>query len=105
MAHMDEGTAINVGAAALVAAYVIHWFRLRQTKLRMRDFLAGCFNGDLPFDQFARPAQEFSSRRFMGSPSAKPSFRRRFSAQPRRSWPGLPIPLRPRGSFWLRSPT
>jgi hypothetical protein len=73
---MDERTAINVGAAALiaalvVAAYAIRWFRLRQTKRRMGEFLAGYFNGDLPLDQLARRAREVASRRFMGSPECQ----------------------------------
>jgi hypothetical protein len=73
---MDERTVINVGAAALVAAllvaaYVIRWLRLRQTKQRMRECLAGYFNGDLPLDQLARRAQEIASRRFTGSPECQ----------------------------------
>jgi hypothetical protein len=75
-ARMDERTAINVGAAALVAAllvvaYVIRWFRLRQTKRRMGEFLAGYFDGDLPFDQLARRAREAASRSFLGSPECQ----------------------------------
>jgi hypothetical protein len=73
---MDERTVINVGAAALiaallVAAYVIQWLRLRQTKQRMEECLAGYFNGDLPLDQLARRAQEIASRRFTGSPECQ----------------------------------
>jgi hypothetical protein len=69
---MDENTAINVGAAALVAAllviaYIARWLRLRATKRRMREFLAGYFNSDLPFDQLARRAREVASRSFLGS--------------------------------------
>ena len=50
---MDERIAINVGAAALiavllVAAYIIRWLRVRETKRRMGEFLAKYFNGDLP---------------------------------------------------------
>jgi hypothetical protein len=73
---MDERTVINVGAAALiaallVAAYVIRWLRLRLTKQRMGECLAGYFNGDLPLDQLARRAQEVANRRFMGSPECQ----------------------------------
>jgi hypothetical protein len=73
---MDERTAINVGVAALivvllVAAYIIRWLRLRETKRRMGEFLAGYFNGDLPIDQLARRAREVASRRFMGSPECQ----------------------------------
>jgi hypothetical protein len=73
---MDERTVINVGAAALVAAlviaaYVIRWLRLRETKRRMGDFLAGYFNGDLPFDQLAQRAREVASRSFLGSPECQ----------------------------------
>ena len=60
---MDERTAMNVGAAALVAAllvaaYVIQWLRLRQTKRRMAECLAGYFNGELA----PRPARSASAR-------------------------------------------
>ena len=73
---MDERTATNVGAAALiavllVAAYVIRWLRLRQAKQRMAECLARYFNGDLPLDQLARRAQEIASRRFTGSPACQ----------------------------------
>ena len=73
---MDERIAINVGAAALiaallVAAYIVHWLRLRETKRRMGEFLAKYFNGDLPFDQLAQRAREVASRRFMGSPECQ----------------------------------
>jgi hypothetical protein len=73
---MDEGTTINVAAAILVAAlfvaaYIIRWFRLRQTKRRMEEFLAGYFNGDLPFDHLARRAREVASRSFLGSPECQ----------------------------------
>jgi len=73
---MDEGTVINVGATTLVAAlviaaYVIRWLRLRQTKRRMGEFLAGYFNGDLPFDQLVRRAREVASRSFLGSPECQ----------------------------------
>ncbi len=69
---MDERTAINVGVAALVAAsviaaYVVRRVRVRETKRRMGEFLAGYFNGDLSLDQLARRAREVSSRRFIGS--------------------------------------
>jgi hypothetical protein len=73
---MDERTAINVGAAALivallVVAYLIRWFQLRQSKRRIGEFLAGYFDGDLPLDQLARQAREVASRRFMGSPECQ----------------------------------
>ncbi len=73
---MDERTAINVGAAALVAvllvaAYVIQWLRLRQAKRRMAECLAGYFNGELPLDQLARRAREIASRRFAASPECQ----------------------------------
>jgi hypothetical protein len=73
---MDERTAINVGAAALiaallVAAYIIRWLRLRGTKRQMAEFLAAYFNGDFPLDQFARRAREVASRRFIGSPKCQ----------------------------------
>jgi hypothetical protein len=69
---MDQGTAINVGAAALiaallVAAYIIRWLRLRETKRRMGEFLTGYFNGDLPLDQLTRRTREVASRSFTGS--------------------------------------
>ncbi|HEY1863578.1 MAG TPA: hypothetical protein VGG77_07805 [Roseiarcus sp.] len=69
---MDKRIAINLGVAALVAAllvaaYIIHWLRLRQTKQRMEEFLAQYFNGDLPLDQLARRAREVASRSFIGS--------------------------------------
>ena len=70
---MDQRTAINVGVAALIAAlliaaYVIHWLRLRQTRRRT---LAGYFNGDLPLDQLARRARDVASQRFIGSPECQ----------------------------------
>jgi hypothetical protein len=69
---MDKRIAINLAVAALVAAlliaaYIIHWLRLRQTKQRMEQFLAEYFNGDLPLDQLARRAREVASRSFIGS--------------------------------------
>jgi hypothetical protein len=73
---MDERIAINAGAAVLiaallVAAYIIRWLRLRATKRRIGEFLAGYFNGDLPLDQLVRRAREAASRRFMGSPECQ----------------------------------
>ena len=73
---MDERTSVNVGVAALivvllVAAYIIRWLRLRQTKQLMGECLTGYFNGDLPLDQLARRAQEVANRRFMGSPECQ----------------------------------
>ena len=73
---MDERTAINVGAAAIVAAvlvlaYVVRGLRLRQTKRRVGEFLAAYFNGDVPLDQFAQRAREVASRSFMGSPECQ----------------------------------
>ena len=73
---MDERTSVNVGVAALivvllVAAYIIRWLRLRQTKRRMGEFLARYFNGDLPIDKLAGRAREVASRRFMGSPECQ----------------------------------
>jgi hypothetical protein len=73
---MDDRTAINLGAAALIAAlliaaYIIRWLRLRQTKRRMREFLAGYFNDDVPLDQFAQQARDIASRRFLGSPECQ----------------------------------
>lgn len=73
---MDERTAINVGAAALiaallVAAYIIRRIRLRETKRRMAEFLAGYFNGGLPLDQLAQRARDIASQRFMGSPECQ----------------------------------
>jgi hypothetical protein len=73
---MDERAVINVGAAVLVAAllvaaYVIRWLRLRETKRRMGELLANYFNGDLPFDELARRAQEVASRSFLGSPECQ----------------------------------
>jgi hypothetical protein len=70
---MDEGTAINVVAPALIAAllavaYLIRWHRLRETK---GECLARYFNGDLPLDQLARRAREIASWRFMGSPECQ----------------------------------
>jgi hypothetical protein len=73
---MDEGTAIKVVAPALIAAllvvaYLTRWHRLRETKRRMGECLAGYFNGDLPLDQLARRAREIASWRFMGSPECQ----------------------------------
>jgi hypothetical protein len=73
---MDGNAAFNVGAAVLIAAlliaaYVIRGVRLRATKRRMEEFLAGYFNGDLPLDQFARRAREVASRSFLGSPECQ----------------------------------
>lgn len=73
---MDDRIAINIGAAALVAAllvaaYLIRWLRLRQTKRRMAEFVTAYFNGDLPLDQLARRAQKVASRRFIGGPECQ----------------------------------
>ena len=73
---MDERTLINIGAAALIAAlliaaYVVRRLRLRETKRRMGEVLAGYFNGDLPLDQLARRAREIASRSFTGSPECQ----------------------------------
>jgi hypothetical protein len=73
---MEERTVINIGVAALivallVAAYLIRWLRVRQAKQRMRECLAGYFDGGLPLDQLARRAQEIANRRFMGSPECQ----------------------------------
>jgi hypothetical protein len=73
---MDEGSVINAGAAVVIAAllialYVIRGVRLRATKRRMEEFLAGYFNGDLPFDQLARRAREVASQSFLGSPECQ----------------------------------
>ncbi len=73
---MDERTAINVGAAALVvallvAAYLIRRFRLRKTKRRMAEFLTGYFNGDLPPGELAERARDIAGWRFMGSPECQ----------------------------------
>lgn len=73
---MDQRTAINVGAAALVAAllivaYFVRRLRLRQTERRMGELLAGYFNGDLPLDQLAQRARDVASRGFMGSPKCQ----------------------------------
>ena len=73
---MDERTAINVCAAALivsllVVAYLIRRHRLRETKRRMGECLARYFNGDLPLDQLAQRARELASWRFMGSPECQ----------------------------------
>jgi hypothetical protein len=69
---MDKSIAINLAVAALVAAllvaaYIIHLLRLRQTKQQMKEFLAEYFDGDLPLDQLARRAREVASRSFIGS--------------------------------------
>jgi hypothetical protein len=69
---MDKRTAINIGAAGLVAAffvvaYVIRWLRLRETRRRMRECLAEYFDGDLPLDQLARRVRGIASGRFIGS--------------------------------------
>jgi len=68
---MDERNAINLCAAALIAAllvlaYVIRGLRLRQTKRRMGEYLAGYFSGDLPLDQLMRRAREVASQTFIG---------------------------------------
>ena len=73
---MDEGTAVKIGVAALVAvllvvAYVVRGSRLRETNRRIGECLAGYFNGDLPLDQLARRAREVASRSFMGSPECQ----------------------------------
>jgi hypothetical protein len=81
---MDERSVVIAGAALIVAllvvGYFIRWLRLRESKRRMGECLAGYFNGDLPLDRLAELAPEIASRRFIGSPSAKPSSRRRFIA-------------------------
>jgi len=73
---MDERTLINIGAAALIAALliaacVVRTLRLRETKRRMGEVLAGYFNGDLPLNQLARRAGEIASRSFIGSPECQ----------------------------------
>ena len=74
---MDEKTAIIVGAAAalvtvlLIVFYVIRGVRLRETKRRMGEFLAGYFNDGLPLDQLSRRARDVASWRFMGSPECQ----------------------------------
>jgi hypothetical protein len=73
---MDERTLINIGAAALIAAlliaaYLVRTLRLRETKRRMGEVLAGYFNGDLPLDQLAGRTREIASRSFIGSPECQ----------------------------------
>lgn len=69
---MDERIAINVGAAALIAAvvviaYLVRWARLRQAQRRMAEIVAGYFNGDVPLDQLIGRARQVASRSFIGS--------------------------------------
>jgi hypothetical protein len=73
---MDERTVIDVGAGALVAAlvaaaYVVRWFRLRATKRRMGEFLAGYFDGDLSLEELAQRAGEVASQSFLGGPECQ----------------------------------
>ena len=70
---MGNATTITYGivafiAALLIAAYVFHRLRLRQSMRRTGEVLARYFNGELPLDQVARQAPEVSSRGFTGSP-------------------------------------
>jgi hypothetical protein len=73
---VDKRSVVIAGAAALIAAllvvaYFIRWHRLRETKRRMGECLAGYFNGDLSLDRLAQLAREIASRRFMGSPECQ----------------------------------
>jgi hypothetical protein len=72
---MDERSAVIAGAALIVAllvvGYFIRWLRLRESKRRKGECLAGYFNGDLPLDQLAQLAPEIASRRFIGSPECQ----------------------------------
>jgi hypothetical protein len=95
---MDERSAVIAGAALIVALlvvwYFIRWLRLRESKRRMGECLAGYFNGDLPLDRLNQLA-----------PSAKPSSRRRFIALRKRNSSATRTPWRSRSSSWPRSPT
>ena len=73
---MDERTAMNAGAVALIGvfvivSYAIRGVRLRKTKRRMGEFLADYFNDGLPLDQFSRRARDVASWRFIGSPECQ----------------------------------
>ena len=73
---MDDRKVIDLGAAALVAAlavvaYLVRALRLRATKRRMEEFLAGYFNGDVPLEELAERAREVASRRFIGGPECQ----------------------------------
>lgn len=73
---MDERTAINAGAVALIAVFLIvcfaiHRLRLRKTKRRIGEFLADYFNDGLPLEQLSRGARDVASWRFIGSPECQ----------------------------------
>ena len=73
---MDERTAINAGAVALICvflivSYAIRGVRLRKTKRRIGEFLADYFNDGLPLDQLSRRARDVASWRFIGSPECQ----------------------------------
>jgi hypothetical protein len=73
---MDAGMVIDLGAAALIAAllilaYAVRGRRLRETKRRLREFLAGYFSGDVSLEELAKQAREVASRRFMGGPECQ----------------------------------
>jgi hypothetical protein len=69
---VDERTAINAGAVALIAVFLIVCFaiqrlRLRKTKRLIGEFLADYFNDGLPLEQLSRGARDVASWRFIGS--------------------------------------
>jgi hypothetical protein len=105
---MDRRIGINLGVAALVAAllvaaYIIHWLRLRQTKQRMKESLAEYFNGDLPLDQLARRAREVAGRSFIGGRDCQALVQSAFQRSAERSSQARRILWRSRSSSWPRS--
>jgi hypothetical protein len=106
---MDERSAVIAGAALIVAllvvGYFIRWLRLRESKRRMGECLAGYFNGDLPLDRLAQLAPEIASRRFIGSPECQALVQATFIALRKRNSSATRTPWRSRSSSWPRSPT
>lgn len=84
---MDQGTAVKVGVAAMVAVvlfvgYVVRGSRLRETKRRIREYLAEYFNGDVTLDQLIRRSREGASPSFMGSPECQALVQAAFQRAP-----------------------
>ena len=64
---------MNVSVAAfivalLIAFYAFRWLRLRQIRPRVRESLAGYFNGDIGLSELAKHTREMAGRRFAASP-------------------------------------
>ncbi len=73
---MDQGSAVKVGVAALVAvllvvAYFVRESRRREMKQRIGEYLAGYFSGDVALDQLIRRTREGASPSFIGSPECQ----------------------------------